>query len=142
MQRSKADKRRATTPRKKRSTSPICGAQVTECCRESLYISFKDLGWDDWIVAPEGFHAFYCRGSCRTATATLNSVSRHASILMVRPFFKFQNIGKTSSEQHLLHRFRSFVISVRISWSCWLLTSSNLYCYLTDMLLQFVSTTN
>ena len=27
-------------------------------------MSFKELGWDDWILAPSGYHAGYCRGSC------------------------------------------------------------------------------
>ena len=84
VQRSENDRGRAAKSRKKRSTSPICSSSITECCRESLYISFKDLGWDDWILAPEGFHAFYCRGSCRTAAAPATGVSLHSSVLMVR----------------------------------------------------------
>ncbi|XP_046642070.1 bone morphogenetic protein 2-like [Daphnia pulicaria] len=62
-------------------TTPRCGATVTQCCRESLFVSFKDVGWDDWIVAPSGFHAFYCRGSCRTMTAPASSANTHASLL-------------------------------------------------------------
>ncbi len=34
------------------------------CCRYSLWVSFKDIGWDDWIVAPDGYEAFYCKGEC------------------------------------------------------------------------------
>lgn len=34
------------------------------CCRETFYVSFRALGWDDWIVAPEGYYANYCRGEC------------------------------------------------------------------------------
>ena len=78
--------------RKKRSTTPTCGASVSECCRERLFISFQDIGWDDWILSPSGFDAFYCRGSCTTATAALSSVSRHANILQVGSkvdFFSF-----------------------------------------------------
>lgn len=73
--------------REKRSSStmatPICGTTVTQCCRESLYVSFHDVGWDDWILAPSGFHAFYCRGSCRTFTAAASSANTHASVLQV-----------------------------------------------------------
>ncbi|XP_057367545.1 inhibin beta B chain-like [Daphnia carinata] len=67
--------------RQKRNTTPRCGATVTQCCRESLFVSFKDVGWDDWIVAPSGFHAFYCRGSCRSFTAPASSATTHASLL-------------------------------------------------------------
>ncbi|CAG5043657.1 unnamed protein product [Parnassius apollo] len=34
------------------------------CCRQTYYVSFRALGWDDWIVAPEGYYANYCRGAC------------------------------------------------------------------------------
>lgn len=73
----------ARISRQKRNTTPRCGATVTQCCRESLFVSFKDVGWDDWIVAPAGFHAFYCRGSCRTFTAPASSANTHASLLQV-----------------------------------------------------------
>lgn len=56
---------------------------MTQCCRESLFVSFKDVGWDDWIVAPSGFHAFYCRGSCRTFTSPASSATTHTSLLQV-----------------------------------------------------------
>ncbi|XP_077981455.1 bone morphogenetic protein 4-like [Glandiceps talaboti] len=34
------------------------------CCRFPLKVTFKDIDWDDWIVAPESYEAFYCDGSC------------------------------------------------------------------------------
>lgn len=33
------------------------------CQRYGLYVSFKDLQWD-WIIAPQGYGAFYCGGEC------------------------------------------------------------------------------
>ena len=29
-----------------------------------LYVDFSDVGWNDWIVAPLGYHAFYCHREC------------------------------------------------------------------------------
>ncbi|XP_075853053.1 bone morphogenetic protein 8A isoform X1 [Microcebus murinus] len=64
------------------------GRQV--CRRHELYVSFQDLGWLDWVIAPQGYSAYYCEGecsfpldSCMNATnhailQSLVSVSRHA----------------------------------------------------------------
>lgn len=35
-----------------------------QCRRHSLYINFNDVGWNDWIVAPQGYNAYYCQGNC------------------------------------------------------------------------------
>jgi inhibin beta len=35
-----------------------------QCCKESFYVSFQKLGWDDWVIAPKGYYANYCRGDC------------------------------------------------------------------------------
>lgn len=72
---------RNSRQKRQSTTTPRCGATVTQCCRESLFVSFKDVGWDDWIVAPSGFHAFYCRGSCRTFTSPASSATTHTSLL-------------------------------------------------------------
>lgn len=39
-------------------------ATKTQCCKQRFYVSFKALGWDDWIIAPLGYYANYCSGSC------------------------------------------------------------------------------
>ncbi|XP_013113953.1 growth/differentiation factor 8 [Stomoxys calcitrans] len=58
-----------------------CTHGVTECCREKLYISFADIGWSDWIAAPEGYDAYFCRGSCNTVASVANSGSQHSTFL-------------------------------------------------------------
>ena len=35
-----------------------------QCCKQRFYVSFQKLGWDDWIIAPGGYYANYCRGDC------------------------------------------------------------------------------
>lgn len=37
---------------------------VRSCQRQALYVSFKDLTWQDWVISPRGYEAFYCSGDC------------------------------------------------------------------------------
>ncbi|XP_015258006.1 PREDICTED: inhibin beta B chain-like [Cyprinodon variegatus] len=47
-----------------RKRSLRCGDEVTVCCKRDFYIRFKDIKWDEWIIAPEGYHMNYCMGQC------------------------------------------------------------------------------
>lgn len=50
--------------RVRRRALDCSGAIKSQCCKEPFYVSFKALGWDDWIIAPHGYFANYCRGDC------------------------------------------------------------------------------
>ncbi|XP_067103066.1 bone morphogenetic protein 16 [Osmerus mordax] len=50
------------------------------CRRHPLYVDFKDVGWDKWIVAPSGYDAYFCLGECRFPLADHMNSSSHAMV--------------------------------------------------------------
>lgn len=50
--------------RQRRSAIHIPVTPSNVCKARRLYISFKDVGWQDWVIAPQGFMANYCHGEC------------------------------------------------------------------------------
>ncbi|XP_022671106.1 bone morphogenetic protein 2-B-like isoform X2 [Varroa jacobsoni] len=66
---SKSDSKRLSLLRNKRAATrhhrrKSYNRQKEQCRRHSLYINFNDVGWNDWIVAPQGYNAYYCQGNC------------------------------------------------------------------------------
>ncbi|KAM6173829.1 bone morphogenetic protein 8B isoform 1-T1 [Erethizon dorsatum] len=52
------------------------GRQV--CQRHELYVSFQDLGWLDWVIAPQGYSAYYCEGECAFPLDSCMNATNHA----------------------------------------------------------------
>ncbi|XP_056284253.1 bone morphogenetic protein 2b [Pseudoliparis swirei] len=50
------------------------------CKRHALYVDFSDVGWNEWIVAPPGYHAFYCQGECPFPLADHLNSTNHAIV--------------------------------------------------------------
>ncbi|KAK7475615.1 hypothetical protein BaRGS_00033108 [Batillaria attramentaria] len=50
------------------------------CQRRTLYVSFRDLGWQDWIIAPDGYSAFYCNGECAFPLGAHMNATNHAIV--------------------------------------------------------------
>lgn len=58
-----------------------CQPETKECCRDELYINFEDIGWNDWILHPTGYHAYFCRGSCSNAASLTVSGSPYNNVI-------------------------------------------------------------
>ena len=50
------------------------------CQIKNLYVSFKDLDWQDWIIAPDGYAAFYCSGECNFPLNAHMNATNHAIV--------------------------------------------------------------
>ncbi|KAJ8977443.1 hypothetical protein NQ317_018638 [Molorchus minor] len=50
------------------------------CRLQMLYVSFRDLKWQDWILAPEGYQAYYCSGRCNFPLNSHLNATNHAII--------------------------------------------------------------
>ncbi|XP_050524258.1 protein decapentaplegic-like [Daktulosphaira vitifoliae] len=48
------------------------------CQRYPLYVDFKEVGFSDWIQAPQGYDAYYCHGECTFPLANHMNASNHA----------------------------------------------------------------
>ena len=54
------------------------------CCLHRVYIKFSDIGWGDWVIAPKGYDAFYCKGGCPARYKTETTFSQIQSLLHQR----------------------------------------------------------
>lgn len=43
----------------------VLASHTGPCRRLDQIIHFKDLGWDDWVIAPRMFSAYHCAGACQ-----------------------------------------------------------------------------
>ncbi|XP_035223122.1 uncharacterized protein LOC118195891 [Stegodyphus dumicola] len=50
------------------------------CQRKTLVVDFAQMGWDDWILSPKSFNAYYCTGGCSFPLIKEAKTSNHATI--------------------------------------------------------------
>lgn len=55
-------------------------AKGNHCKKQSLYVEFKDIGWDSWIIAPTGYDAFECTGICSFPLTKHVTPTKHAIV--------------------------------------------------------------
>ncbi|XP_029283725.1 inhibin beta A chain-like isoform X2 [Cottoperca gobio] len=83
--------------RRRRKRGLECDGKVRICCKRQFYVNFKDIGWNDWIIAPSGYHANYCEGDCpsHVASITGSTFSFHSTVIShyrMRGYSPFQNL--------------------------------------------------
>ncbi|XP_030113010.4 embryonic growth/differentiation factor 1 isoform X2 [Taeniopygia guttata] len=69
--RCRAARSRRSAPSPPLTPSPLCKPR-------RLYISFSDVGWENWIIAPQGYLANYCGGECPFPLAAELNSTNHA----------------------------------------------------------------
>uniref|UniRef100_A0A0A9VRZ3 Protein 60A n=1 Tax=Lygus hesperus TaxID=30085 RepID=A0A0A9VRZ3_LYGHE len=72
------------TPNMNPLTEPSAGhgwSQSPRSCQiQSLFVNFKDLEWQDWIIAPVGYSAYYCSGECNFPLNAHMNATNHAIV--------------------------------------------------------------
>lgn len=62
-------RRRETTPGSPESSLHCYPGYYSYCCLQQFFVNFSEIGWDSWIIQPQGYYANYCTGSCRATTS-------------------------------------------------------------------------
>ncbi|KAF7207596.1 bone morphogenetic protein 7 isoform X1 [Nothobranchius furzeri] len=73
------------------------------CNKHELYVSFRDLGWQDWIIAPEGYAAYYCEGECAFPLNSYMNATNHAIVQTLVHFINPETVPKPCCAPTQLH---------------------------------------
>ncbi|XP_028667648.2 LOW QUALITY PROTEIN: bone morphogenetic protein 7 [Erpetoichthys calabaricus] len=77
--------------------------QRQACKKHELYVSFRDLGWQDWIIAPEGYAAYYCEGECAFPLNSYMNATNHAIVQTLVHFINPETVPKPCCAPTQLH---------------------------------------
>ncbi|KAF1406397.1 Inhibin beta C chain, partial [Spheniscus magellanicus] len=74
---------RTRTPHRVQRRGIDCSGDSRMCCRKEFFVDFKEIGWEDWIIQPEGYHMNYCTGLCPLHMAGIPGLaaSFHTAVL-------------------------------------------------------------
>lgn len=50
------------------------------CRRKPLYVDFNQLSWSNWVIAPRGYHAYFCQGLCEFPIDNHLKPTNHATV--------------------------------------------------------------
>lgn len=77
--------------------------QKTACRKHDLYVSFRELSWQDWIIAPEGYAANYCDGECSFPLNAHMNATNHAIVQTLVHLMNPENVPKPCCAPTKLH---------------------------------------
>ena len=55
-------------------------SRKSRCSKKPLHVNFRELGWDDWIIAPLDYEAYHCEGVCDFPLRSHLEPTNHAII--------------------------------------------------------------
>ncbi|GMT09258.1 hypothetical protein PFISCL1PPCAC_555, partial [Pristionchus fissidentatus] len=73
-------RRKEKKERRRKNRKHRTGGDRGLCHRKSMYVDFTELSWGDWILAPAGYDAFQCSGTCPYPFPAQVNASNHAII--------------------------------------------------------------
>lgn len=76
----KASRSRRTISSKTRHGKRHGKKSKSRCSKKPLHVNFRDLGWDDWIIAPLDYEAYHCEGVCDFPLRSHLEPTNHAII--------------------------------------------------------------
>uniref|UniRef100_A0A9J7ZP53 Bone morphogenetic protein 7b n=1 Tax=Cyprinus carpio carpio TaxID=630221 RepID=A0A9J7ZP53_CYPCA len=91
-------------PNRSKTTKENSSADQKQACKKhELYVSFRDLGWQDWIIAPEGYAAYYCMGECAFPLNSYMNATNHAIVQTLVHFINPETVPKPCCAPTQLH---------------------------------------
>ncbi|OCT79024.1 hypothetical protein XELAEV_18030120mg [Xenopus laevis] len=72
--------KRTTLPTRTNNGKGHAKKSKTRCSKKPLLVNFKELGWDDWIIAPLDYEAYHCEGVCDFPLRSHLEPTNHAII--------------------------------------------------------------
>uniref|UniRef100_A0A3B4ZV84 Growth differentiation factor 6b n=1 Tax=Stegastes partitus TaxID=144197 RepID=A0A3B4ZV84_9TELE len=73
-------RRRRTAASKTRHGKRHGKKSKSRCSKKPLHVNFRELGWDDWIIAPLDYEAYHCEGVCDFPLRSHLEPTNHAII--------------------------------------------------------------
>ena len=59
-----------------------------------MYVDFREMGWDAYIIAPEGYQAYKCGGPCKFPISRAMSPSNHAIVHILKHVSSPETTGR------------------------------------------------